>query len=166
MAGCGISSTANKGSSSCAHPQVWLIPPAVCVLVAAYMNRSQLSDAQMTAVRYGTSMTIYLASTGDIFLNGVAQQPWLPLVLAGLSVLGILAGMILRVRAFLFLGTGFLVLSLFTIIYYAAVDLEQTWIWAASGIVLGVLILALFAMFEKKRQDFLEMLDRLKQWDA
>ena len=121
-----------QGLEFLAHPQVWLIPPAVCVLVAAYMNRSQLSDAQMTAIRYGTSMTIYLASTGDIFLNGVARQPWLPLVLAGLSVVGILAGMVLRVRAFLFLGTGFLVLSLFTIIYHAAVDLDQTWIWCGQ----------------------------------
>jgi len=74
-----------------AHPQVWLIPPALCVLAAAYLNRAQLSDAQMTAVRYFTSMAIYISSTADIFLNGVARAPWLPLVLAGISVLGILA---------------------------------------------------------------------------
>jgi hypothetical protein len=148
------------------HPQVWLIPPAVCLLAAAYLNRRQLSEPQMTAIRYFSSMTIYLSSTADIFVNGVADAPWLPLVLAGLSIVGILAGIVLRVRAFLFLGTSFLGLALFTIIWYAAEDLEQTWIWYATVIVLGVLILALFALFEKKRRDVLDLFERLKQWEA
>jgi hypothetical protein len=34
-------------------------------------------------------------------------------------------------------------------IWHAAVNLEQTWVWYASGIVLGVAILGLFAVFEK-----------------
>ncbi len=155
-----------QGWGFLAHPQVWLIPPAVCVLVAAYLNRRQLTDAQMTAIRYASSMAVYLSSTADIFLNGVAQAPWLPVVLAGLSVLGILAGILLRVRAFLLLGTGFLALALFTVIWHAAVDLEQTWIWFACLGVLGLLILVLFAFFEKRRQDVLEVVERLKQWEA
>ena len=72
----------------------------------------------------------------------------------------------LRVRAFLFLGTGFLSLALFTVIWYAAVDLEQTWIWWASGIVLGVLVFLLFALFERKQHELLEVVERLKQWEG
>ena len=155
-----------EGWGFLAHPQVWLIPPALCVLAAAYLNRQQLSDEMMTRIRYLASMTIYLSSTGDIFLNGVAQQPALPLVLAGLSVVGILAGMALRVRAFLFLGTGFLVLALFTMIYHAAVDLEQTWVWWASGLVLGLAIMAGVGFFERKRQGVLEMVERVKRWEG
>jgi hypothetical protein len=34
----------------------------------------------------------------------------------------------------------------------------------ASGIVLGVAILALFAFFEKRRNDVLKMIDELKRW--
>jgi hypothetical protein len=149
-----------------AHPQVWLIPPALCVLAAAYLNRRQLGEAQMTAVRYATSMVAYVSSTADIFINGVAQNPWLPLVLAGLSIVGIMAGILLRVRAFLFLGTSFLGLALFTIIWYAAVDLDQTWIWYATVVVTGILIVTLFAVFEKKRQEMLDVLERIKQWEA
>ncbi len=155
-----------EGWGFLAHPQVWLIPPAVCVLVAAYINRRQLSESQMTAIRYATSMAIYMSSTADIFLNGVAQAPMLPLVLAGLSILGIAAGIVLRVRAFLFLGTGFLALAMFTIIWHAAVDRDQTWIWWVSGIVAGLLIYMLVAIFEKKRQQVLEVVDRIKQWEA
>jgi len=148
------------------HPQVWLIPPALCVLAAAYINRRQLSDAQMTTVRYLTSMVIYVSSTGDIFLNGVAAAPWLPLVLGALAIAGVLAGIALRVRAFLFLGTSFLVLALFTIIWHAAVDLEQTWIFYATGIIVGILIFALFALFEKKRDEMLELVETIKRWDG
>lgn len=148
------------------HPQIWLIPPAVCLLAAAYLNRRQLSEPQMTAIRYFSSMVVYLSSTADIFLVGVSVAPWLPLVLAGLAIVGIFAGIVLRVRAFLFLGTSFLGLALFTIIWYAAVDRHQTWIWWVSGIVAGILIMAVFAVFEKKRQDVLEVFERIKQWEA
>jgi hypothetical protein len=147
------------------HPQLWAIPPALCVLIGAYLNRDRLSETQTATIRYVASMTIYLSSTGDIVLKGVAQAPWLPLVLAALSLAGIFAGIVLRVRGFLFVGLGFLSLSVFTIIWYAAVDLRQTWLWSASGIVVGILILALFAIFEKKRLEVLRMVDQLKEWN-
>ncbi len=148
------------------HPQLWLIPPALCVLAAAYLHRSQLTPGQLGAVRYATSILVYVSSTADIFISGVGQAPWLPLVLAGLSILGILVGIWLRVRAFLFLGTAFLIVSLLTIIWYAAVDLQQTWLWWAMGIVTGILIIALFAVFEKNRDDVLKMVEDLKRWQA
>ena len=81
-------------------------------------------------------------------------------------ILGILAGILLRVRAFLILGTGFLALAMFTVIWHAAVDLEQTWIWWACLGLLGVLLLVLFAFFEKRRDDIHEMLEKLKQWEG
>ena len=155
-----------EGLGFLAHPQIWLIPPALCVLAAAYLNRRQLSEAQMTSLRYICSMAIYVSSTADVFLNGVAQAPWLPLVLGGLSLTGIAAGILLRVRAFLFLGTAFLGLALFTIIWHAAVDRDQTWIWYVSGLVAGVLIVAGFTLVEKKRQDVLAVLEKIKAWDG
>ena len=155
-----------EGLGILAHPQIWLIPPALCLLAAAYLNRRQLSDAQMTSLRYLCSMTIYVSSTADVFLNGVAQAPWLPLVLGALSLAGIAAGILLRVRAFLFLGTAFLGLALFTIIWHAAVDRDQTWIWYVSGLVAGVLIVAGFTLVEKKRQDVLAVLEKIKAWEG
>ena len=146
------------------HPQLWIIPPALCVLVGSYLNRDRLTQAQSASIRYASAIAIYLSSTADIFLIGVARDPWLPLILAVLSIAGIFAGIALRVRGFLFLGFGFLALSLFTVIRYAAVDLHQTWIWWASGIVAGILILALFAYFEKRRDEVLALTQQLKKW--
>lgn len=148
------------------HPQLWLIPPAMCVLVASHLCRHQLQDKQLTSIRYAASIVIYVASTADIFITGVADAPWLPLVLGGISLAGIFFGIMLRVRAFLYLGVSFLLVSLLTIIWFAAVELEQTWIWWVSGIVTGVLIIALFAVFEKRRDDMLQLVENLKKWES
>jgi hypothetical protein len=40
----------------------------------------------------------------------------------------------------------------------------QAWVWWASGIVLGAVILTLFALFEKRRNDVLKVLDALRRW--
>src|SRR5439155_11600212 len=74
------------------HPQLWIIPAALSVLAAAYLNRGQLSPKQMQSIRYVCLMLIYVSSTTDMFINGVARAPWLPVILAVLSVLGVLAG--------------------------------------------------------------------------
>jgi len=81
-----------------------------------------------------------------------------------LSIAGMLAGIVLRVRAFLFLGVTFLFLVIFAQIWHAAVDRAQTWVWWASGIVLGAAVLALFALFEKRRNDVLKLIEDLKEW--
>ena len=149
-----------------AHPQLWVIPPALCLLAGAHLNRDRLTAAQSAAIRHVAALAIYLASTADILLVGVAQAPWLPAVLAALSVAGIGAGIVLRVRGFLFLGLGFLSLALFSIIWFAAVDLRQTWLWAASGVAAGVAILAAFALVEKKRLEVLRVVGQIREWNA
>jgi hypothetical protein len=148
------------------HPQIWLIPPAVCVLAAAYLNRDRLSKSQLTQIRYVSAMTIYVSSTADIFLNGMANSPWLALVLGALSIFGVMLGILFRVRAFLYLGTTFLCMSLLSMIWYAAHDQGQTWVYYATGIVAGVLIIAAFAVVEKKREEFQHLLERLREWEA
>jgi hypothetical protein len=147
------------------HPQLWLIPMALSVLIAAHLNRKDFSDAQMAGTRYLTLVVIYVSSTADIFINGVAQSPWLPLVLAGLSLAGVFAGMIFRIRAFLLLGSVFLLLAIATMINYASVNFGWTWLWYVAGIVTGAVIIATFAVFEKKRADVLRVVDGFKEWE-
>jgi hypothetical protein len=146
------------------HPQLWLIPAALSVLVAAYLNRDRFNEDQMMSIRYITLMIIYVSSTSDIFINGVADSPWLPLVLAGLSVAGVLCGIILRVRAFLFLGATFLLVAVMTMIWYASVNLGWTWLWYVAGIATGALIIFTFALFEKKRGEVLRVVEDLRGW--
>jgi hypothetical protein len=147
------------------HPQLWLIPIALAALVAEYLNHERLSATQSTAFRYLALSTIYLSSTADMFIAGLGKDWRLPLALMLLSVAGVLAGLLLRIRSFLWLGIVFLLLDITAIIWHAAVDLEQTWIWYACGIVLGAVIIALFALFEKRRNDLLATMVKLKQWE-
>ncbi|MFV1968290.1 MAG: hypothetical protein ACC628_22935 [Pirellulaceae bacterium] len=147
------------------NPQLWLIPPALAALIAEYLNHDRLKSEQSTALRYLAMSVIYVSSTADMFIVGVGNSLVLPLVLAFLSVAGVLAGILLRVRAFLLLGVSFLMVVITTMIWHAAVDLEHTWVWYVSVIVLGIGIIAMFAIFEKRRNDVLATIEKLKTWD-
>jgi hypothetical protein len=146
------------------HPQMWLIPAAISVLVAAHLNRKDFSESQMTGIRYLCLATIYVSSTADIFINGVATSPWLPLVLAALSIAGVFAGMIFRIRAFLLLGAVFLLLAIATMIKFASVNFGWTWLWYVAGIVTGAAIITTFAIFEKQRADVMRLVEEFKDW--
>lgn len=146
------------------HPQFFLIPLALIVLAAEYIQRERLSAQQAQSLRYAALTLLYLSSTADMFIAGLDQVGW-PLFLMLLCVIGVLLGMLFEVRAYLFLGTGFLFLVIFSMIWHAAVDKQQPWVWYASGIALGAAILALFAVFEKRRNDVLVMLERIRAWD-
>jgi hypothetical protein len=146
------------------HPQLWLIPAACSVLVAAYLNRADFTEEQLVGIRYGALVTIYASSTADIFINGVANSPWLPMILAALSVTGVLCGMMFRIRAFVMLGAVFLLLAITTMIYYASANFGWTWLWWVAGIISGMMIIATFAVFEKKRDEMLRVVEGLKEW--
>ncbi|HEX5444973.1 MAG TPA: hypothetical protein VFW87_14140, partial [Pirellulales bacterium] len=148
------------------HPQLWLIPPALAALVAEYLNRDRLKPEQSGAVRYLALSTIYVASTADVFISHVDRQISLPLVLVllGLSVAGILSGMLLRIRSFLYLGFTFLLVDLSVMVYHASWDLGHTWVFWSTGIAVGLAILALFAVFEKRRNEMVLALERFKDW--
>jgi hypothetical protein len=146
------------------HPQLWLIPLALILLAAESLNRDRLTPQLSLGLRYLALLLIYLSSTADMFIAGLGNSVVLPVALAVLSILGVLAGIVLRVRAFLFLGVTFLFLVIFAQIWHAAVDRAQTWVWWASGIVLGAAVLALFALFEKRRNDVLKVIEDIKQW--
>src|SRR6185295_2042597 len=124
----------------------------------------RLQPSQSLALRYAGIRLIYLSATADIFIEGLGCNVLLLITLALLSVAGVLLGILLRVRAFLFLGMAFLFLVVFSQIWHAAVDRAQTWVWWASGIVLGVAILTLFALFEKRRNDVLRVIKEIKEW--
>jgi hypothetical protein len=147
------------------HPQLWLIPVAVSALIAVYLNENDFSPEQMASIRYLCLVTIYASSTADIFINGVAESPWLPLILAALSLAGVFGGIVFRIRGFLLLGSVFLLLSIITMIWYASANLGWTWLWYVAGIVTGATIIFMFAVFEKKRSEVLRVVEGLKEWE-
>jgi len=147
------------------HPQLWVIPPAMCVLVLVQILRGKMQRRQVAAARYLATSSIYVASTAELFMRGIPEAPWMPIVLAVLSIVGILFGIGARIRAMLWLGTMFLCVALFSIVWHAAVDLQQTWVWYVTGIFLGIIILTMFALFEKRREDLKKLVSTIQKWD-
>lgn len=144
------------------HPQLWLIPVALAALVAEHLDRRRLNEAQRTAVRYVALAMIYISSTVE-FWTGL-DSVWLPLAAILLSLAGVLAGVLLRVRSFLFVGVTCLAVVIVRIIHYAAFERGHMWFLWTCCIVLGAAIFALFAFFEKRRNDVLAAVERLKDW--
>lgn len=147
-----------------AHPQLWLIPWGLTILVAEYLNHKRLTSLQSAGLRYLGLLLIYVPSSTE-FLREVGQSLWLPMILIGLSVLGVALGIALRIRSFLFLGITFLTLVLATMIWYAAIEQQHMWIFWIFCIGLGIVVLALVAFYEKRRNDVLAAVRQLKQWE-
>jgi hypothetical protein len=147
------------------HPQLWLIPPAVSVLAAVQLNRQRLSDEQVTGLRYLCITVIYVSSTSDMFITGIGESLAMPMILAALSVAGAFAGILLRIRAFLYMGLSFLMLSIISMVWHAARNINHVWPWWAFGIGLGLAILTLLGVFEKKRTEAQVLFERFQQWE-
>ena len=142
------------------HPQVFIAPIGITLIGIAHLNRSQMDKKALRLLRPFASAIIYASSTAELYTFGGWASP---IILAGLCVLGILAGIALRIRPFLYLGTGFLLVDIFVQIYRAGRG--NTWIWWISGVVFGLIILVLFAWFEKRRERVLTLLRTLGEWD-
>jgi hypothetical protein len=145
------------------YPQAWALPAALTVLIAAQLNRDRLRRSQLQALRYGALSLGYAAATAETFLAGPATDGWRPLALIALAVAGALAGMFFRVRAFLFLGSAFVLMGVVALVWHAAAS--QSWVWYAAGIAFGVALIALFAIIEKRREMILALLHRLREWE-
>ena len=153
-------------ASLVSNPQAWLIPPAVSTLAAAQAYRQQLSRTALASLRYIAAGVIYISSTSELFIQGLGETLWPPMVLAFLSVVGVLAGIFLRIRAFLYFGATFLLMAMIAMVSHAGRAFNHVWPWWAFGITLGVLILLAFGMFEKWRDESRDMLRKMKDWDA
>jgi len=97
--------------------------------------------------------------------RGFSAAPLLPLVTILLAVAGMVLGILLRIRAFLYVGFAALVVVVGRLIYFAAVERGQMWVLWICCMLLGVGILALFALFEKRRNDLQAALERFKRWE-
>ncbi|TWT83280.1 hypothetical protein CA13_47450 [Planctomycetes bacterium CA13] len=154
------------GWSFLAHPQAWLIPPAVCILVVAHFYRDRLQPNLATAIRYGMTLVIYVSSTADMLLQQIGSSISGPIVLVILALAGMLAGVVLRVRPFLYLGASFVFIGVASMVRHAQVSIDAVWPWWAFGITTGVLLLAGLMWIEKNKPRLRQYANTLSSWDA
>lgn len=144
------------------HPQFWLLPPAIASLGFVEWNQNRLTEAAVTATRYIAILVAYLSSTAEMMIRAFDGQFWPPLVLLLISVIGMVAGFLTRVRAFLYCGSAFIFIALLGMVWHAQQAIDQVWPWWAFGIAIGVAIIASLGYLEKNRPRVVAYLDSLK----
>lgn len=147
------------------HPQFWLLPPALATLIFVESNRRRLHASVVIASRYSAVLLAYLSSTAELLLKAFEGQMWQPLVLLVLALAGVLCGVALRVRAFLYCGSAFVLVALLGMVWHAQQAIDQVWPWWAFGILSGITLIALLGYFEKNRPQVLAYLEHLKSWE-
>ena len=71
----------------------------------------------------------------------------------------------MQIRAFLFLGITFVLLSMISMVWHATRSIDHVWPWWAFGIGMGLCILVFFGYFEKNREKIKATVERLKKWE-
>jgi len=89
--------------------QVFITPAAVTVLLLLHLHRKELKPNVLNSARLATTGILYAGATLDVFLRG---ELLVFAVMLALSLSGILVGIALRIRAFLYNGVAFLVLNI------------------------------------------------------
>jgi hypothetical protein len=152
--------------SFAAHPQLWLVPPAVSVAIATHLQRDRLNPEAASWIRYLAMATVFCSSSGEILLKGLGKSLLPPMILMVLSVITVLVGIGLQVRSYLYSGLLFTLFAMVAMVAHAQQSLNHTWPWWVLGITMGIGILVLFGLFERKRDEFTKLANKLRQWDG
>ncbi len=146
------------------HPQVWLIPPGIMLLAVERLQRGRLTDAGRAALRYLALTVIYGSSLVEFWrLVDTSLAP--ALITIGLCLAGVLLGIWLHLRSFLAVASGCLLLALARLLYYAAFEQGRMWLFWGCCLLAGAGMIALFALFERRREQFAAAVERLRQWN-
>lgn len=89
--------------------QLWVSPAALSVLFMLHVHRDELQPRVLSNARLAATCVLYASATGDVFLQ---DNFALFAVIVLLSVVGILLGVALRTKAFLYGGTSFLAFNI------------------------------------------------------
>jgi hypothetical protein len=143
-------------------PQLYLIPVGLSVILFAEVNREELGHETVNWLRAAGCCVIYL-STALPMWQFQSFGAWLALLL--LSLVGIFAGIGLRVQSFLWLG---LFCFLFDVLYQLGrVGMEHALAKWAIMLALGLLLVMFVALNEKKRilLALRAVYQEVRQWD-
>jgi hypothetical protein len=144
--------------------QVYIIPAALTVLILLQLHRRELKPSVMMATRLSATSSIYACATLDVFL--LPDLKVFVLALA-LSLVGIILGIALRIRAFLYAGVAFIILNVLgqLIRFYPEQALGKAIVLMGTGMV----ILSVMIWFNLKKMQIMKRIDlirgELESWE-
>ena len=137
--------------------QVYTTPAALSLLLMLQLHELELKPSVLNAIRLVALSTLYASATLDVFL----QEALSIFILAlALSLAGVILGIALRIRVFLYSSTVFLVLNVVgqLIQFYPEGRLGK----AIILMILGGLITAGMIWFSIQREVFLQRIDNMR----
>ncbi|WP_295450480.1 hypothetical protein [uncultured Thiodictyon sp.] len=139
--------------------QFYIVPAAVSVLVLLHLHRRELRPQVLGGARLAALSALYAGAGVDLFLRPELGVFVLALALA---LVGVILGIALRIRVFLYAGVAFLVLNVGgqLVRFYPGQGLSR----ALILIGLGVVITAGMVAFNLKRESILRRI-RIAQAD-
>lgn len=144
--------------------QIYVIPAALSVLWLLNLHKHELKPSILMNTRLAAISLIYACATVDVFLRA---ELGIFILAIGLSMLGIILGIALKTRAFLYAGIAFLVLNVLgqLIQFYP----EQRLAKALVLMSLGAVIIVSMIWFNIKRIAILAKIEmihaEIKTWD-
>ena len=131
--------------------QLTIVPAAVSVLALLHLHRHELRPKVLNGARLAALSLLYAGAGLDVFLR---PELGVFVLALGLAFIGIMAGIALRIRAFLYAGVAFLVLNVIgqLLRFYPEQNLSRALILLGLGtvITLGMVI------FNLKREAILQ----------
>lgn len=88
--------------------QFYLIPGAVSVLALLHLHQRELRPSVLSGGRLAALSVLYAGAGLDVFLR---PELWVFVLALVLTLAGVMAGIALRIRAFLYAGVAFLILN-------------------------------------------------------
>ena len=144
--------------------QFYIIPAAVSVLALAHLHRRELRPKVLNGVRLAALSALYAGVGLDVFLR---PELWVFVLALALAMIGVMLGIALRIRAFLYGGVIFLVLNVMgqLLRFYP----DQGFSRALILIGLGATITAGMVLFNLKREAIMQririMRADLAEWE-
>jgi len=144
--------------------QFYLIPGAVSVLALLHLHRRELRPSVLNGARLAALSVLYAGAGLDVFLK---PELWVLVLALGLALAGVILGIALRIRAFLYAGVAFLILNVGgqLLQFYP----EQGMARALILIGLGATITGGMVLFNLKREAILQririMRADLAEWE-
>ncbi len=137
--------------------QIYVIPAALSILILLQLHRRELKPSVMMATRLAASSSIYACATLDVFLVPDLKIFVLALVL---SLAGIVLGIALRIRAFLYAGVAFMGLNVFgqLLRFYPDQALGKAIVLMGAGMV----VLCAMIWFNLKKMQILQRIDLIR----
>ncbi|BAP58248.1 hypothetical protein THII_3951 [Thioploca ingrica] len=137
--------------------QVYTIPAALSLLLMLQLHELELKPSVLNAIRLVALSTLYASATLDVFLQEALS---IFILVLALSLAGVILGIALRIRVFLYSSTVFLVLNVVgqLIQFYPEGRLGK----AIILMILGILITAGMIWFSIQREIFLQRIDNMR----